>query len=83
MIQGGGPEEEDGLISRLTPGAGKAVFENLVRDQAPVRERRQVIQLLSRIISAMRLRADDQRRSAVRSETSRLMAVSDTEKPAK
>lgn len=85
MNRKGGPEveEPDSLEDRLTPGAGKVLFEKLVRDRPSINERRSVIQLLSRISSAMRLRAAAQSRSAVRSETSRLSAVSDTVKPAK
>lgn len=85
MNRKGGPEAEepDGLEDRLTPGAGRVLFEKLVCDRPSINERRNVVQLLSRISSAMRLRAAAQSRSAVRSETSRLSAVSDTVKPAK
>lgn len=76
-------EGEEILIRLLTPGAGKVVFEKLIRHDPTTSERRQLIQLLSRIISAMRLRAEAQSRSAVRSETSRLIAVSEIDKPAK
>lgn len=72
----------DALDDRLGPGGGMALFQRVYVNR-PDRNPRRALQLLSRISSAMRERAEDHSRSAVRSETDRLSAVSATVKPAK
>ena len=74
--------EQSSLDSRLSPGAGRALYE-LACGPAGRGRHAEVYQLLSRISSAIRERASDQSRSAVRSDTARDSAVSATVKPAK
>ena len=76
---GGQPED---LEERLSPGAGRALYE-VVCSQSGSHTPRRVLQLLSRMSSAMRARDSDQSRSAVRSETDSDSAVSAMVKPAK
>lgn len=75
----------DEVEHRLTPGAGKQMFCELRRPPCgeQARKRLGVYSLVSVISSAMRARALDQSRSAVRSETSSASAVSEVVSPAK
>jgi hypothetical protein len=70
---------------RLTPGAGKRMFFEFGRSRCGElsRERWGLYSLVSIISSAIRARALDQSRSAVRSETSSASAVSEVVRPAK
>ena len=70
------------LDPRLSPGGGRLLCE-LACGPAGRGRHAAVFQLLSRMSSAMRERASDQSRSAVRSDTARDSAVSATVKPAK
>lgn len=70
---------------RLTPGAGKRMFFELGRQPRGEQSRKRwgLYSLVSVISSAIRARAIDQSRSAVRSETSSASAVSAIVRPAK
>lgn len=74
-----------GVRERLVPGGGKALFRECAGApaNAAAGRRRQLYSLVSSISSAMRERADDQRRSTDRSETPSASAVSAVVKPAK
>lgn len=82
MVNGDGDAPSERLDPRLSPGAGRVLFDT-VCGSAAERPRSEVLQFLSRMSAAMRDRASDQSRSAVRSETASDSAVSATVKPAK
>ena len=74
---------ENDLAGRLKPGQALVIFSALDHLDGTSVRRQRTVQLLSRMSSAMRERADDQSRSAVRSETESASAVSAVVKPAK
>ncbi len=81
MMDKASEDSPDPVAEQFYPGGGMALYRGIVRDGGSGRG--SVLQLLSRISSAIRARAADQKRSAERSETARLSAVSATVKPAK
>lgn len=75
----------DEIERRLVPGAGKRMLCEFGQPPRGEQSRKRwgVYSLLSIISSAIRLRAVDQSRSAVRSDTSSASAVSEIVRPAK
>ncbi len=79
------PPRRRELRERLVPGGGQAVYRDCTGpavDEAS-RRRRDVYSLLSSISAAMRDLAEDQNRSAERSDTPSASAVSAVVRPAK
>ena len=72
-----------GNWANLAPGAGIAVYEQLHASDQTANSGYAVYLLLASIKAAMRSRAVDHKRSAVRGETPSASAVSDVENPAK
>ena len=70
-------------LDSLTPGGGTLVFEQLRQREPTATRRYAVYRALDSIRAAMRSRADDHQRSAVRGDTPMTSAVSDVEYPAK